>query len=65
MKEGSDVIYSIPSFTADWATAEATKFQKSPDAGAPKPKLEMPPGMPGMPPGMPPGMVHGGDPHGH
>jgi Domain of unknown function (DUF4340) len=65
MKEGSETIYSIPSYTADWATAEVSKFQKSldggaGDAGGPK-KLEMP-SMPGMPHGMPPGM---GDPHGH
>jgi Domain of unknown function (DUF4340) len=64
MKEGSETIYSIPSYTADWATAEVTKFQKPLDAGAPSDagakKLEMP-SMPGMPPGMP----HGGDPHGH
>lgn len=36
MKEGSETIYSIPSYTADWATAEVGKFQRSPDAGAPK-----------------------------
>lgn len=35
MKEGSDTIYSIPSYTSDWATAEVTKFQRSADAGAP------------------------------
>ena len=71
MKEGSDTIYSIPSYSADWATAEVSKFQKSPDAGAGPAKLEMPsmPGMPGMPPGMP-GMPHGmghgpDDGHGH
>lgn len=66
IKEGSDTIYSIPSYSADWATAEVAKFQRPLDAGAadtgPK-KLDMP-GMPGMPPGMgdPHGM--GGHPHG-
>ena len=68
MKEGSDTIYSIPSYSADWATAEVSKFQKSPDAGAGPAKLEMPsmPGMPGMMPGMPHGMGHGPDDgHGH
>jgi len=68
MKDSSDQIYSIPSYSADWALGEgAAKFQKAADAGAPKSdaggglKLT-PPGMPGMPPGHP-GM--GGDPHGH
>ncbi|MBX3199059.1 MAG: DUF4340 domain-containing protein [Labilithrix sp.] len=70
VKEGSDTIYSIPSYSADWATADVSKFQKSADGGAgdaPK-KLDMPgmPGMPGMPHGMPPGMGHGPDDgHGH
>ncbi|MBX3206518.1 MAG: DUF4340 domain-containing protein [Labilithrix sp.] len=67
VKEGSDTIYSIASYSADWATAEVAKFQKSPDAGAgdgPK-KLDMP-SIPGMPHGMPPGMGHGDDDgHGH
>ncbi len=65
MKDGSDTIYSIASYTADWANADVAKFQKPLDGGAPK-KLDAPDmgGMPGMPPGMmPPGM--GGDPHGH
>lgn len=69
MKEGSDIIYSILSYQADWALAEPTKFAKPADAGAgdagkggtPGAPPGMPPGMPGMPPGMP----HGGDPHGH
>jgi hypothetical protein len=34
MKDGSDTIYSIPSYSADWATAEISKFQKALDAGA-------------------------------
>jgi hypothetical protein len=61
MKDGSDTIYSIPSYSAEWATAEVTKFQKpldggAGDAGGPK-KLDMP--TIGLPHGM------GGDPHGH
>lgn len=35
MKDGSDIIYSIPSYTADWTTPEVSKFQKPVDAGAP------------------------------
>jgi hypothetical protein len=35
VKEGSDTIYSIPSYSADWAIAEVSKFQKAADAGAP------------------------------
>ena len=65
MKEGSDTIYSIPSYSADWATAEVSKFQKSLDGGAADKKADphaMPAGMPGMPPGMPHGMDDG---HGH
>jgi len=34
MKEGSETIYSIPSYSADWATAEVSKFQKPLDGGA-------------------------------
>lgn len=64
MRDGSDTIYSIASFSADWATAEPAKFQKALDAGAPPPAksgglgltppMGMPPGMEGMPTG------HGG-----
>lgn len=68
MKEGSDNIYSILSYQADWALAEPSKFQKAADAGADSGKKGapvMPAGMPGMPPGMG-GMPEGmGDPHGH
>lgn len=60
MKEGSDTIYSIPSYSAEWATAGVSKFQKAADAGAGPAKLEMP-SMPGMP-----DMGHGmDDGHGH
>jgi len=61
---GSNDIWSISSWAADWAMAEEKKFQKESkdkkdkdkkDAGGPP--GGMPPGMPGMPPGM-------GDPHG-
>ena len=65
-KDGSDQVFSIASYSADWAEAEPTKFQKAADAGAPKPAgstgLAMPPPM-GMPPGM--GAPHGGMPPGH
>jgi hypothetical protein len=76
MKDGSDTIYVIPQFSADWATADLKKFQKEADAGAKDAPAAMPAGMPhgmggmpGMPPGMggmPPGMDHGDDDgHGH
>ena len=67
MKEGSETIYSIPSYSADWATAEVSKFQKSLDGGTDKKAPMPPPGMPGMPHGMPGmGDPHGmGDGHGH
>jgi len=64
MKDGAPAIFSLPSYTADWATADVVKFQKPADAGAPKDGGgAKPPGGPhgGMPMGMPPGM---GDPHG-
>lgn len=57
MKEGSDTIYSIPSYTADWAMAGVEKFQKNPDAGAPAAS-----GSAGLKMPMPHGL---GDPHGH
>jgi hypothetical protein len=28
MKDGSDILYAISSWSADWATAETSKFQK-------------------------------------
>jgi hypothetical protein len=34
LKEGAETIYSIPSYTADWAAADVAKFQRSLDAGA-------------------------------
>jgi hypothetical protein len=52
MKDGSDIIYSIASYAADWAKPTVTKFQKPADAGAAPAapaKLEMPHG---LPPGM-------------
>lgn len=33
-KEGNPTVYIIPKYTADWALADETKFQKSKDAGA-------------------------------
>lgn len=68
-KEGDPTIFIIPQYTADWALAEPSKFQKAPDAGVEGGKgvgsgaHPMPHGMPGMP-GMHPGMPEG-DPHGH
>ncbi|HYP89917.1 MAG TPA: DUF4340 domain-containing protein, partial [Polyangiaceae bacterium] len=56
---GSDEIWSISSWAADWAVAEEKKFQKDKDKD--KKDAKPPGGMPGMPPGMPPGM---GNPHG-
>jgi hypothetical protein len=56
-KDGSDILYAISSWAADWATAEPTKFEK--DEKKPgddkKPPHGMPPGME-MPGGMPHGM---------
>ena len=60
MKDGNPTIFVIPSWPAEWATAEPTKFQVPPDAGAkdaggaPPPGLQMPDmgGMGGLPPGM-------------
>ncbi len=55
---GTSEFFSISSWAADWATAEAKKFQKSDEKKDAKPPGGgMPPGM-GM--GMPPGM---GNPH--
>jgi hypothetical protein len=65
---GSDEIWSISSWAADWAVAEEKKFQKEkkddkkdkdkkPDATSMGMPGGMPPGM--MPPGMPPGGPHG------
>ena len=55
MKEGEPTIYTIGSSVTDWATAEPSKFQKSPDAGAPKDaggpaSAALPMGHPRMPP---------------
>jgi hypothetical protein len=54
---GSDDIWSISSWAADWAMAEPKKFQKDKDKDK---KADAAPAG-GMPPGMPPGM---GAPHG-
>jgi hypothetical protein len=59
---GSDDIWSISSWAADWAMAEEKKFQKeSKDKKDKKPEAAGPGG--GMPPGMgmPPGDPHGGE----
>lgn len=61
---GSDEIWSISSWAADWATAEEKKFQKEKKDD----KKDKKPGdaaAMGAPPGMPPGMTPPmGDPHG-
>jgi hypothetical protein len=46
MKEGSETVYSIASYSADWALADASKFQRPLDAGAPVDagKVGLPPG---------------------
>ncbi|MFO0760682.1 MAG: DUF4340 domain-containing protein [Byssovorax sp.] len=51
-KDGDPVLYVISSWTADWATAAPSKFEKSADDKKGKPPGGAPPGMPGMPPGM-------------
>jgi len=51
-KDGSDTLYAISSWSADWATAEATKFEKSDDKKDDKKGAAPPPGIPGLPPGM-------------
>jgi len=57
---GSDEIWSISSWAAEWATAEPKKFQKAEDKKPGSDGGGMPPGMPGgMPPGMPGGMPPG------
>lgn len=59
MKDGSDTIYSILGYQADWTLADVSKFQKPLDGGAGDAgKKGGGPEMIGMPPGM-------GDPHGH
>ncbi|MBX3230496.1 MAG: DUF4340 domain-containing protein [Labilithrix sp.] len=67
MKDGSPTIYAIPSYTADWATADVTKFQRAADAGAPKDGGGAAPTAAPDPHGGDPhgGDPHGGDPHGH
>ena len=40
MKEGGDILYAISSWSADWATAEASKFEKSDDKKTPPPQIK-------------------------
>jgi hypothetical protein len=56
-KDGDPTIYTVSKAVDEWATADASKFEKSPDAGAPVAAAPKRPGGPpgGMPPGMPPG----------
>ncbi len=58
---GSDEIWSISSWAADWAIAEQKKFQKESDKDK-KDTASAGAGTP--PPGMPPGMPAMDDPHG-
>jgi hypothetical protein len=52
-KDGAPEIFSISSWSGDWAVAKPEKFQKTKDGD----KKEAAPAAPaGMPPGMPPGM---------
>lgn len=55
-KDGADMIYSVPSYTAEWVTADVAKFQKATDAG--KAAADTPPAPAGMPPGMHDGHNH-------
>ena len=43
MKEGGDTLYAITSWSADWATADAAKFEKSDDKKSPPPKIPQAP----------------------
>lgn len=55
-KDGGDTLFAVSSWSADWATGDAPKFEKSDD----KKKDDKPAGMPeGMPHGMPGGMPMG------
>ena len=59
MKNGSDVIYSISSWSGNWATSELEKFQKKDDKDKDdddEPMKMAGPGAGMMPPGMPQGM---------
>jgi uncharacterized protein DUF4340 len=63
IKDGGDgTIYTVSSWAADWATADAKKFEKGADDKK-APPGGMPAGMQGMPPGMQgmPGMPGGDD----
>jgi len=60
--DGSPILYTLAQYSADFATGDATKFEKD-DKKPASPPGGMPGGMPGMPggmPGMPGGMPHGG-----
>jgi hypothetical protein len=65
IKDGGDgTVYTLSSWSADWATAASSKFEKGADDKKGAPPGGMPPGMEGM--GMPPGMqgmpgMHGGE----
>jgi len=46
-KDGGDTLYVVSSWTADWATAEPTKFEKGDDKGKKDPAPTPPPQEPG------------------
>jgi hypothetical protein len=53
MKNGSDQVFSVSSWAADWATGDKAKFQKSDEPAADEPPAGGDPhGGMGMPPGM-------------
>jgi hypothetical protein len=62
IKDGGDgTVYTVSSWSADWATGAQSKFEKGADDKKGAPPGGMPPGMQGLPPGMQmPGMP-GGD----
>jgi hypothetical protein len=52
-KDGGDTLYAISSWSADWATADHAKFEKSDDKKKDDKAPPAPMGMPGMPMGEP------------
>ncbi len=70
-KSGSDTVFVISSWPADWATSDEAKYQeplpsKDKKSGKDAPAMgDMPPGMGGMPPGHPGMGGMGGMPPGH
>jgi len=52
VKDGKDTVYVVSSWAADWATAEASKFEKSEAKEGDGPAKPA-----GLPPGLPPGLA--------